>query len=74
MDLAVISDQPVPFKGLATLPDELDGSQRENQSPQTGCQIEAANDWQAIQCWLREFDDSRQTYRSYRKEAERLLL
>ena len=74
MDLAVIGDGPVPLEGLATLPQALDGSQGENRFLQTRCQIEATNDWQAIQCWLAEFDESPQTLRSYRKEAERLLL
>lgn len=74
MDLAVIRDRPLPMEGLAALPLELDGSLGENRSPQTGCQIQAENDWQAIQCWLEEFTGSPQTTRAYRKEAERLLL
>lgn len=37
-------------------------------------QIAAQNDLQAIQAWLAEFKDSPETYRAYRKEAERLLL
>ena len=74
MDLVIIRDQPVPLDGLATLPADFDGSHGENRCPQAGCQIEAANDRQAIQCWLEEFADSPQTQRAYRKEAERLLL
>ena len=74
MNLTVFNDHPVPMEGLATLPVELDGSQGENRSLQTGCQIQAENDWQAIQCWLEEFDGSPQTTRAYRKEAERLSL
>lgn len=74
MELTVIGDQPVSLDGLAALPAELDGSYGENRCPPAGCQIEAANDWQAIQCWLAEFADSPQTHRNYRKEAERLLL
>ncbi len=74
MELTVIGDQPVSLDGLVALPAELDGSYGENRCPQAGCQIEAANDWQAIQCWLAEFADSPQTHRNYRKEAERLLL
>jgi site-specific recombinase XerD len=74
VDLAVIRDHPVPMEGLAALPAELDGSQGENRSLSGGCQIQAENDWQDIQCWLEEFEGSPQTSRAYRKEAERLLL
>ena len=74
MDLAVFNDHPVPMEGLAALPAALDGSQGENRSLSGGCQIQAENDWQAIQCWLVEFNGSPQTTRAYRKEAERLLL
>ena len=74
MDLVVFKDHPVPFDGLGALPETLDGSQGDNRLPQAHCQIQAENDWQAIQCWLAEFEDSPQTYRNYRKEAERLLL
>jgi site-specific recombinase XerD len=62
------------MEGLAALPAELDGSRGENRSLSGGCQIQAENDWQAIQCWLEEFDGSPQTTRAYRREAERLLL
>ena len=74
MDLVVFREHPVPFDGLVTLPEELDGSQGDNRLPQAHCQIQADNDWQAIQCWLAEFEGSPQTHRNYRKEAERLLL
>ena len=37
-------------------------------------QIAATNDLQAVQAWLAEFEQSPQTLRCYRKEAERLLL
>ncbi|MEM1370297.1 MAG: site-specific integrase [Cyanobacteria bacterium P01_H01_bin.15] len=74
MDLTVLSDQPVSLDGLVGLPHMLDGSQGDNRVPQAHCQIQAENDWTAIQCWLAEFDDSPHTYRRYRIEAERLLL
>jgi site-specific recombinase XerD len=74
VDLVVFNDYPVPLDGLSGLPETLDGSQGDNRLPQTNCQIQASNDWEAIQCWLAEFEDSPQTYRNYRKEAERLLL
>jgi len=74
MDLVVFREHPVPLDGLAALPEELDGSQGDNRLPQSHCQVQAENDWQAIQCWLAEFEDSPQTHRNYRKEVERLLL
>ena len=74
MNLVVFSKYPVPFDGLAALSEELDGSNGDNRLQQSHCQIQAENDWQAIQCWLAEFGDSPQTQRGYRKEAERLLL
>ena len=74
MDLLVFRAHPVPLDGMVALPEELDGSQGDNRLSQAHCQIQADNDWQAIQCWLAEFEDSPQTHRNYRKEAERLLL
>jgi integrase len=74
MDSVLFNDYPVPMDSLSGLPETLDGSQGDNRLPQANCQIQAGNDWQAIQCWLAEFEDSPQTYRNYRKEAERLLL
>ena len=38
------------------------------------CQISANNDYQAIDAWLLRTQDSPHTFRSYRKEIERLLL
>ncbi len=39
-----------------------------------GAHIEASNDAEAVSQWLAEFQDSPQTLRAYRREAERLLL
>lgn len=72
--LPVSLTEPVPLEGLATLPAALDGSTGRNRQHGAVCQIDAENDSLAIECWLREFDDSPQTLRAYRKEAERLLL
>ena len=58
MGLVVSRSHPVPLDGLAALPEELDGSQGDNRLPPSHCQIRADNDWQAIQCWLAEFEDS----------------
>ena len=62
MDSAVFDDYPVPLDGLRDLPGILDGSQGDNRRPQGNCQIQANYDWQAIQCWLAEFEGSPQTH------------
>lgn len=65
---------PTPLEYLKT-PNELSGEFGTNRAPSfISKQIAANNDLQAIQSWLFEFDYSPQTQRSYRKEAERLLL
>jgi hypothetical protein len=74
VELANFGLHPVSLDGLGALPEELDGSRGENRMSQDHCHIQASNDWEAIQCWLAEFEDSPHTYRKYRIEAERLLL
>ncbi|MBI2379487.1 MAG: tyrosine-type recombinase/integrase [Gammaproteobacteria bacterium] len=64
---------PMPLERLVGLPAALDGSSGRNRAPGQA-QIAANTDLAAIETWLREFVDSPQTERSYRKEAERLLL
>lgn len=65
---------PTPLEYLKT-PSTLTGEFGTNRAPSfITKQIAANNDLQAIQSWLSEFDHSPQTKRSYRKEAERLLL
>lgn len=64
---------PLPLE-ILRLPDHLDGRDAINRRNDGCCQISAARDTDAIQCWLAEYHDSPQTFRSYRKEAERLLL
>lgn len=59
--------QIAAFNGLSG----FDGS---NRYAQGDCQIAAQNDVQAVQCWLREYEEKKTTFRSYQKEAERLLL
>jgi Site-specific recombinase XerD len=64
----------VPLERLV-LPPSLDGRNGTNRLQSSGArQIEAENDLEAIYVWLREFQDSPHTFRSYRKEIERLLL
>ena len=52
----------------------LDGQQGTNRESAESCQINAKNDWQAIQAWLAEYELSPSTVRLYRLEAERFLL
>jgi len=55
------------------LPEALDGSAGENRFPGR-CGIDAQNDYQAIQAWLKARAKNPNTQRAYRREAERLLL
>lgn len=52
----------------------MDGSAGTNRASGGVPQIAAATDIQAIKAWLARFVDSPNTFSSYRKEAERLLL
>jgi len=57
------------------VPEALNGHTGSNRThPETTQQLAANNDLEAVQVWLAEFHDSPQTLRTYRKEAERLLL
>jgi site-specific recombinase XerD len=58
----------------AQLPPELDGRHGLNRAIGVRAQIAADHDIDAIKAWLARFVDSRATFDSYRKEAERLLL
>ena len=74
LDLA-LSAAPQPLERITNLPDELSGRYGENRPPATQiCQIDAHSDLEAIQSWLMEYQEQPQTFRTYRKEAERLLL
>lgn len=55
------------------LPD-AEYSEGNNRNRDGFCQINAHTDYQAIDIWLARAQDSPQTFRSYRKEIERLLL
>lgn len=74
MGIARLESHPVTFDSLGPLPESLDGSAGINRASTPRQIVHGKNDWEAIQVWLREFDDSPQTYRNYKKEAERLLL
>ena len=65
---------PIPLEVFVP-PSLLNGETGSNRAPiAVTKQIDANNDLQAIQTWLLEFTHSPQTLRTYRKEAERLLL
>ena len=65
---------PMPIELLPAL-NHLNGEHGSNRAPVFIIkQIAANHDLDAIKTWLLEFSDSPQTQRSYRKEAERLLL
>lgn len=71
----LLTHAPVTFEQFAlACPEDLDGRHGVNRRHGGFCQIEATQDAEAIACWLREFEGSPQTFRNYRKEAERLLL
>ncbi|WP_322056106.1 tyrosine-type recombinase/integrase [Paraburkholderia sp. J63] len=63
---------PRPLDAL-DLPADLDGRDGANRA-QGRMQIAAANDLDAIRAWLARVADSKATFETYRKEAERLLL
>ena len=76
MEITSSSDAiaPIPLEVFVP-PISLNGEKGSNRAPSTVTkQIDANNDLQAIQTWLFEFAHSPQTLRTYRKEAERLLL
>ncbi len=65
---------PVPLERLR-VPEALNGRAGSNRAgPDVVCQLAASDDLEAVQAWLAEFQESPQTLRNYRKEAERLLL
>ncbi|WP_343618142.1 phage integrase family protein [Ralstonia sp.] len=55
------------------LPNEVDGSWGQFRAPRETCVLTADNDYEAVQAWL-SLHESPATQRSYRKEAERLIL
>ncbi len=52
----------------------LNGEQGSNREMQQRCQIQAKNDYEALQCWLNEYRHKSATFRTYQKESERFLL
>lgn len=69
----------VKFPTLEQLPiviGELCFSSKEwiNRGALEDCQIAAANDYEAIQCWLNEYKNSPRTRQHYQRESDRLIL
>jgi site-specific recombinase XerD len=62
----------VPWESLR-LPHEVDGSEGSFRAPAPTCTLDANNDYAAVQTWL-SLHESVATQRTYRKEAERLIL
>nr|WP_321943682.1 site-specific integrase [Paraburkholderia tropica] len=62
----------VPWESIS-LPHEVDGSAGTFRAPAATCALDATNDYQAVQTWL-ALHESPATQRTYRKEAERLIL
>lgn len=56
------------------LTDALSGKLGQNRASGNCPQISATNDIDAVKVWLSRFSDTKTTFDSYRKEAERLLL
>jgi len=62
-----------PLEAIS-IPTHLDGRGGSNRATAGTPQISASTDIQAIKAWLARFASSPNTFSSYRKEAERLLL
>jgi site-specific recombinase XerD len=62
----------VPWEFIR-LPEEVDGSQGTFRAPIGTCTLDATDDYEAVQAWL-SLRESAATQRTYRKEAERLIL
>ncbi|MDR5777700.1 MULTISPECIES: site-specific integrase [unclassified Caballeronia] len=73
---ALILSEPrgivVPWESLK-LPHQVDGSEGTFRAPVATCTLDAGNDYDAIHAWL-SLHESPATRRTYRKEAERLIL
>lgn len=65
-------DGVVPWERLV-VPEAVDGSMGLHRAPPASCALSATNDYQAVHAWL-SLHESAATQRSYRKEAERLIL
>jgi site-specific recombinase XerD len=76
LDIATLSaEKETGIRPLESflLPEAFNGTNGDNRFPGR-CRIEATNDYAAIQAWLKARATNSNTERSYRREAERLLL
>lgn len=65
---------PAALEFYAPLSTSIDGSLGTNRAHQPSTLLQADNDLDAIKAWLAQYLNSPNTFSSYRKEAERLLL
>ena len=65
---------PAALEFYAPTTTHLDGSLGTNRAHTPSTLLQADNDLDAIKAWLAQYLDSPNTFNSYRKEAERLLL
>lgn len=70
-DTRIASVQPVEW---LIVPESLDGRDGTNRGDAANSQLSARNDLDAVRAWLANYADTKTTFDSYRKEAERLLL
>ncbi|MFP3556719.1 tyrosine-type recombinase/integrase [Paraburkholderia sp. SIMBA_049] len=70
-DTPIASIQPVE---TLVIPERLDGRDGTNRGDPGNSQLSARNDLDAVRAWLSNYADTKTTFDSYRKEAERLLL
>lgn len=68
-----VAGGPLPIERFEP-PPALAGAQGRQRTPAAGCRIAARDDRQAVLAWLAQRPAGSHTWRSYRKEAERLLL
>ncbi|CAE6816201.1 Tyrosine recombinase XerC [Paraburkholderia nemoris] len=72
-----VSNTPIasiqPVESLI-IPERLDGRDGTNRGDPANSQLSARNDLDAVRAWLSNYADTKTTFDSYRKEAERLLL
>ncbi|HJH24069.1 MAG TPA: tyrosine-type recombinase/integrase [Paenalcaligenes hominis] len=65
---------PAALEFYAPYSVEIDGSRGTNRAHTPSTLLHADNDVDALQAWLAQYIDSPNTFTSYRKESERLLL
>lgn len=65
---------PAALEFYAPISTNIDGSLGSNRAHSPSTLLQANNDLDAIKAWLAQYLDSPNTFNSYRKESERLLL